>query len=264
MHIKGNVQSNVRVTVVDRATGKVKRIHHTREHNTVTNIDKLLDLMDGSATGHLDANSDIIIKDDGGSTVASVLSCASGYPTTPASGSVTWKWEDISTDTYNPDDVYLQTSGGTVVAEALAVGWADKTASENWFFEWDLSISSGDSNFDDAGFNGMLDCVVNRSTPGGQHWDGTEAGGSTNMHIKVYDGTPGSLEFSLATTADTVRTTTSLKWIFVKSPVSATWGRVEVRNEAQGNLLYDDDITNDTQTTSDTFTYEFTVTFADS
>ncbi len=256
-NIKAVVRSNVRLTRVDRETGRVIGIEECR--NSITDIDKLLDLIDGSATDHLDAsNATIQIKDVGGAEVKVITGQMSGFPTTPSAGSVTLKWADETSDTYNPDDIALYTNAAktTKVAEVLNVAWADKLASENWFFEWDIDISSGDGNFDNAGFDGMLECIVGAST---QHFDGNEA--SNNMAIKVYDGTPGSLLFTQATTSATVRTSTSLKWIFARTSGSGNWERVETHNNAQLNRLYDDDITGQVQNSGDTFTYEFTVTF---
>ena len=257
MNIDVGVLMNVRLTRVDRETGEVVGRHES--HNTITSIDKLLDLMDGSATDHPNnANATIRILDSGASEVKKIVGCAATYPTTAAAGLVTWRWEDISADTYNPDDIqFLTATAGVKIAEELNVVWPNKPASENWFFEWDITLSSGDGNFDNAGFNGMLQCITGAST---QHWDGTE--GAANMAIKVYDGTPGTLQFTQAATAATVRTTTSLKWIFVRSTGTATWSRVETHNNAQTNLLYDDDIATEVQGSGDTFTYEFTVTWS--
>ncbi len=257
-NIKAGVRSNVRLTRVDRATGRVLGIEKCS--NSITNIDKLLDLIDGSATDHLDnANATFQILDSGASEVLLITGQETSYPTTPSGGSVTLKWADETSNTYNPDDIKLFTEATktTEVAEVLNVAWPDKPASENWYFEWTISITSGDGNFDDAGFNSMLDCIVGGSA---DHWDGTE--GSGNMRIKVYDGTPGSLLFQVAVSSATVRTTTSLKWIFERSSGSGLWARVETINNLGAILLYDDDITNATQNSGDTFTYDITVTFS--
>ena len=257
-NIRAGVRSNVRLTRVDRATGRVLGIEE--RSNSITNIDKLLDLIDGSATDHPDtANATLQIRDSGGAEVRLITGLMSGYPTTASGGAVTLKWADETTNTYNPDDIRLYTNAAktTYVPEVLNVAWANKPSSENWYFEWELSITSGDGNFDNAGFNGMLDCIVGESA---DHWDGTE--GSSNMRIKVYDGTPGSLLFSVPVTSATARTTTSLKWIFERSSGSGLWARVETLNNLGSLVLYDDDITDITQNSGDTFTYEITITFS--
>lgn len=255
MKIHAGVKNNVRLTRVCRATGRVLGTDEC--HNAIVDIGKLVDLMDGAAADHLDAGADFRIKDSLGTTIKTIPAQQAGYPTTPAGGSVTLRWADETADTYNPDDVELLTNLGVKVAEVLNVAWPDKPVTENWYFEWDISISSGDTAFDTAGFNGLLECIVGASS---QHWDGP--GGANNMAIKVYDGTPGTLQFTQVATGHVQPSAGSIKWTFQRSTGTATWGRVEVHNNAQGNRLYDDDIANEVQNTGDIFTYEFTVTFS--
>ncbi len=241
---------NVHLRVQDRETGEETR--RESQKNSITNIALFVDLIQGTSSDHLSSASNLRIKDSGGSTVKLIGSTASG-PAAASGAQITMSFEDLSSDTYNPDDIELESSGSVKVAEVLNVAWSDKASSENWFVDWDISLSGGVT----AGMNGMLDCITGVSS---QHWDGTEA--SNNTQIQVYDGNPGSLEFSQAATAAVTQpTSTSLLFTFARTG-AFTWGRIVFRNAAQGVDLDNWDLADQVAGADDTFTYELTVTFS--
>ena len=248
----GKFRSGLGVRVVDRETGKELRRHYKK--NTVTGVATLVDLINGTSSDHLASGADLRIQDSGGGLIKTIGSQRSGYPTAASGALITLGWEDLTTDAYNPDDIYMRTPGGTTIAETLNVAWSNKVATENWFFDWDLSLSG--TGFDNAGLNGMLDAIT-----GGTHFDGTE--GAATMRIQVYDGSPGSLEVTqVINNASTQPTSTQLRFTFtVGSGTAYTWARVELQWNPS-TLVYDDDIANQNQGVSDSFEYEITISFS--
>lgn len=245
------LKSNVHVRVVDRATGREVRKHHAK--NTITNVALLVDLINGTSADHLSSAADLRIQDSGGGLIKTIGSQRSGFPTAAASAQITLGWEDLTTDAYNPDDLFMRTPANVTVAETLNVAWSNKLSSENWFFDWDISASG--TGFQTAGLNGMLDALT-----GGTHFDGTE--GAATMRIQVYDFGDALELTQNINNASTQPTSTQLRFTFtVASGASRQWGRVETQWNPS-TVWYDDDIANQTQGVNDTFEYELTVTFS--
>ena len=243
---------NLHVRVEDKDhPGITIREHHQK--NTVTNFEILVDLINGTSADHLDSGSDLRIQDSGGALIKTIGTQRSGFPTTAAGALITLGWEDLTTDAYNPDDLFMRTPALFSVAETLNVPWSNKLSSENWFFDWDLSASG--TGFQTAGLNGMMDALT-----GGAHFDGTE--GASNMRIEVFDPTVSEF-FQNITEASTQPTSSQLRFTFDRAGGSNFWRRVETQFRPNTNAVwFDDDITDQTQTIDDIFQYELTVSFS--
>ena len=258
------ITSNVRLRRVNRITGK-ETIEYARKHNTITNVALLCDLFCGISGDHLSSGANIRIQDSGGGLIKTIGTQRAGFPTAAAGTSITLGWEDLTTDAYNPDDLFMETVGGVIIAEALNVSFSNKLAIENWFFDWDISISSNDVLFDDAGFDAMLDCITGAQSA---HFDGTGSG-AANMRIRVYDANTGGtlLVTEIVSEELTQPTTTSVRWRFLVAAGSGSgvWRRVQLENNAPSTTLLYNDTDIDRSKPADTqFIYQATITLADS
>lgn len=245
--------SNIHVRVEDKDhPGVLKREH--RAKNTITNVALLVDIINGVSSDHLASGANLRIDDSTPTLIKEIGTQRAGFPTASSGASITLGWEDLTTDAYNPDDLYMETQGGVTVAQTLNVAWSNKLSSENWFFDWDVSASG--TNFQTAGLDDMLDALT-----GGGHFDGTEGGSFMRMEVFDFVDAP---EFNLQiNNASSQPTSSQLRFTFTQAPGPVRdWGRVETQHNPGLNVWYDDDIANQTQAAADAFEYELTVSFS--
>lgn len=163
------VEGRYRVTRYDRETGK--RLGSTGwRKNTIQAAGKqlLLDLWIGDSAAHYtNASAELKLYNSSDALQATFTGADTGYPDHGTSGQVTWQWSDISTDQYAADRVTFS-NGTTVFSDVGTTGWGSKPDTENWIYEYQLSITTSDSNLSLAdssaeGLDHILHCMTGDS-----------------------------------------------------------------------------------------------------
>jgi hypothetical protein len=248
----------VTLTRVARNRPGFKIIDTITNRNAITNVAHLVDLINGTSGNHVNSSSNMRIKDSIGTTVKLMTSMDTGYPQEASAGNKLFVggWADETADTYNPDDCEYEDSTGTKIAESLNVSWPNKPADENWYFEWEISLSEGvDADWNDAGLDLMLHLITGNSA---YHF------AFNNWEIDVYDGEPGTFDKMVPVQSTSQPTSTSLKGTFFSSGGAAVWSWVKHINNRGGSdlLIYDDQLSNKTQGADDEVTYTATISYS--
>lgn len=104
-----------------------------------------LDVMRGASTSRLDtANSALHITGTGTPLPKTFTGCDSGFPQSPGDRQQRWQWSDISIDEYTVSTVEVR-RGALVFSSASPTfsGGNVKPASQNWIYQYTLTISGG-------------------------------------------------------------------------------------------------------------------------
>lgn len=249
--INAAFEGRLKVRRFCRETGRFLGEHE--ERNTITSVAKLVDLIDGTASDHVDTGADLEIRNES-DTLVRTLTTANTIPS--ASGlSVTIEWEDNTTQTYVADDFKIKTNGGTEVAEVLNKNFGTKPTTENWHYLWTLSISG--SGLQTAGGNLILDLITGNSS---SHLN------QSNTRFEVWDNDTGGAQVSgspFAMTTQSQPASNQLRYVCdVLGGTSRTWQRVVLRNHAVSVQIWEDTSPAYTQGSDTDITYTLTLTLS--
>lgn len=253
-------QADLTVTRVCRETGEVLGTMEAKNAITAAGITRFIDLIVNDSSSHVDAGADLKIYNEANALQKTLTGLATGYPQAASGGSTTLRWADETVDTYEVDDFeILAADGTTIVATITNSNFGTKPTTENWLYDWTLSVS-GSAEWTTAGLNQMLDLITGEQTV---HWEANTGAGTLAIDVNNTD-TPGNgTHDGVLATVETPAATT-LEYEFPSSPpgVAKTWAHVRVMHNAVTSI-WEDDIANQTQGANDTFTYVWTITFAD-
>lgn len=142
----------------DRATGQYLGSDEGPNAITTAGIEELLKLMAGlGGTVFSQANSLFKVYGTGGlgGAANASLSCRTGYPDHSTTAEVVWLFDDHTSATYQAEEVEMVNSSSSVVfTQKTATGWGTKPASENWTYQYTLTLSNfGDGDVKSAGLD---------------------------------------------------------------------------------------------------------------
>lgn len=246
-----------KVTRVCRRTGRVLGVHRFKNTIQSAGIHRVLDCMIGASGLHMNqGNADLVIRNSSDTVVKTITGADSGYPDHSTSKQVTWRWSDISVETYEADDLLVKRDHGG--SDNLTFSVSDqnlgtKPDSENWLYKYTLSIGNGgDTDLQDTGLDLILKLFSGNSA---LHYD--------NPIIEVFTPTDTSLGTVAADAGFPSRSGTTVTMEFTSEAGQETgdWDDVGVYNgPGSGNLSYvNENIGNKSSSTERKYTFEFTL-----
>lgn len=172
-----------RKLAVDRASGALVDVSPWQNTIQAAGIERVLDLCLGDSSDHFNQSTELRLYSDAGSTLARpAMTCDSGYPSAPSPSKMVWRWSDISVDTYTVQQARVVSPGGVVFSIANP-GWGSKPNTQNWIYEYELTLTAAQECIQSEGLEAILLLMTNQSTA---HW-----GSAARLEIVQYDDPAG-------------------------------------------------------------------------
>lgn len=172
MDLSFKLEGTYRIYREDRETGITEKMVEQKNAIQTGGIDLLLDLLINASTNYYDNSNAFIQVTNGagsfsspGTVHFSQQGANSGYPDHSVLDQVTWRWSDISTNTYTVDTIrFARSSSADLFSETTGISsfnYGDSTSdvskpnSENWHYEYELSGSSPDTIITSSQYEGV-------------------------------------------------------------------------------------------------------------
>lgn len=192
--------------------------------------DHLLDLMVGQGGGnHADnANSQLEVEDSNGDPVSSTFPISStdaGFPDHPSQLQARWQWSDETADEYTVDTVRLRILGENVVFSERSDPFQDnqKPSTENWTYEYTITISGDTADVQDAGLEAILQIFT------GEEDDEFDQNGT---RLEVFDSGVSLGGQTPDSEPSRSGATTTWEWTVDEGDLTGSWDTVEVQSNA--------------------------------
>jgi len=197
---------------------------------TTAGKDQLLDLIGGIATtSKLSATAVLRVYNSGPTLVKTLTATEAGYPShSTGSGQATLslRWRDGSTDTYNANILRVYFSGDTIQLNTSTPAFGTKPTNEAWIYTFTLTLAAGDATLPAAGIDNFLKICSGVSVN-----YLTAANTQLNVHTDSGLGTE-VLALVDATSVGRVTETLTWSWTVAAAVGTGTWGYTRVRNQA--------------------------------